>query len=162
MEGTPPSGRAVDTTAFKPDGHWIEAPRLWDDISPERIVGGRQLWDHVMDAIDRLPAGQRAVIVLRDIEGCEADGACTLLGVTAENQRVLLHRARGSVRAAIDSLTAEPRTVVAPVSTQRRGGVDATTVHRLMICRLTMWLHHRPLRMCVHPLHWFMRAMVVS
>ena len=22
--------------------HWIEAPRLWDEMNPERIVGGRQ------------------------------------------------------------------------------------------------------------------------
>ena len=61
MEGTPPGGRAVDASEFKPDGHWNEAPRLWDEIDPERIVGGRQLWDHVMEAIERLPAGQRAV-----------------------------------------------------------------------------------------------------
>ena len=105
MEGTPPGGRAVDATEFKPDGHWIEAPRLWDELDPERIVGGRQLWDHVMEAIERLPAGQRAVIVLRDIEGCEAEEACTLLGITAENQRVLLHRARGRIRQAIDAVT---------------------------------------------------------
>ena len=55
-----------------------------------------------MEAIDRLPAGQRAVIILRDIEGCEAEEACTLLGITAENQRVLLHRARGRIRQTID------------------------------------------------------------
>ena len=91
------------SSEFKPDGHWIEAPRLWDEIDPERIVGGRQLWDHVMEAIDRLPAGQRAVIILRDIEGCEAEEACTLLGITAENQRVLLHRARGRIRQTIDA-----------------------------------------------------------
>ena len=88
MDGTEPGGRAVDLRAFKPDGHWVEEPRLWDEISPERIVGGRQLWDYVMDEVDRLPAGQRAVIILRDMEGCEAEEACTLLGITAENQRV--------------------------------------------------------------------------
>ena len=93
----------MDVSEFKPDGHWIDAPRLWDEIDPERIVGGRQLWDHVMEAIDRLPAGQRAVIILRDIEGCEAEEACTLLGITAENQRVLLHRARGRIRQTIDA-----------------------------------------------------------
>ena len=95
MEGTPPGGRAVDVSEFKPDGHWIEAPRLWDEIDPERIVGGRQLWDHVMEAIDRLPAGQRAVIILRDIEGCEAEEACTLLGITRrEPARAAAPRAR--------------------------------------------------------------------
>src|SRR4051794_38872942 len=43
MEGSDPGGRAVDVTEFQPDGHWREAPRLWDELNPERIVGGRQL-----------------------------------------------------------------------------------------------------------------------
>lgn len=106
MEGTPPGERAVPLSAFQPDGHWQELPRLWDDISPERIVGGRQLWDHVATAIERLPAGQRAVILLRDTEGRDADETCTLLGLTPENQRVLLHRARSRIRQTIDALLA--------------------------------------------------------
>jgi len=138
MEGTPPGGRAVDASEFKPDGHWIEEPRLWDEISPERIVGGRQLWDHVMGVVDRLPAGQRAVIILRDMEGCDAEEACTLLGLTAENQRVLLHRARGRVRQAIDALAGASRpAAVAASPGRRRRDAGATTVHRLAI-----WLRH--------------------
>src|SRR5947199_44759 len=43
MEGTNPGERGVPLTEFKPDGHWVEAPRLWDELDPERIVGGRQL-----------------------------------------------------------------------------------------------------------------------
>src|ERR1700722_7979572 len=105
MEGTSPGGRAVDVSEFKPDGHWVEAPRLWDEMDPERIIGGRQLWHHVMAAIEQLPSGQRTVITLRDMEGCEADEVCSLLEISAENQRVLLHRARGRVRQTIDGLT---------------------------------------------------------
>ncbi len=96
--------RAVPLSAFKPDGHWIDAPRLWEEIDPERVVGGRQLWQIVQSEIDRLPAGQRAVIVLRDIEGQTAEEACTLLNITSENQRVLLHRARSRIRLTIDEL----------------------------------------------------------
>jgi RNA polymerase sigma-70 factor (ECF subfamily) len=98
--------RAVPLDRFKPDGHWIEPPRLWDELNPERVIGGRQLWQHAVEAIERLPAGQKAVIILRDIEAREAEEACQLLGITAENQRVLLHRARGRVRAALDALIA--------------------------------------------------------
>lgn len=104
FDGGDPNERAVPISAFQPDGHWIEAPRLWDEVSPERIVGGRQLWDHVQAAIERLPSGQRAVLILRDMEDCAAEEACALLGITAENQRVLLHRARGRIRAAVDAL----------------------------------------------------------
>jgi RNA polymerase sigma-70 factor (ECF subfamily) len=130
MEGTSPGGRAVDASEFKPDGHWIEAPRLWDELNPERIVGGRQLWDHVMGAIERLPSGQRAVITLRDMEGCEAEEVCALLEISPENQRVLLHRARGRVRQAIDTITGSGRAtaVAAPVAQGGGGSVVARLV----------------------------------
>jgi RNA polymerase sigma-70 factor (ECF subfamily) len=104
MEGTPPGERGVPLSEFKPDGHWAEAPKLWDQLDPERIVAGRQLWDHVQAAIDRLPAGQRAVILLRDMEGCDAEEARQVLDISAENQRVLLHRARSRIRREIDLL----------------------------------------------------------
>ena len=104
MEGTAPHERGVPLSEFKPDGHWAEAPKLWDELNPERIVGGRQIWDHVQAVIDRLPSGQRAVILLRDMEGRDAEETCALLEISAENQRVLLHRARSRIRQEIDTL----------------------------------------------------------
>lgn len=97
-------GPAVDPSRFAPDGHWAERPALWEELDPERVVSGRQLWVHVQEVIEKMPAGQRAVIILRDIEGQSAEDACVLLGITSENQRVLLHRARNRVRAAIDAI----------------------------------------------------------
>jgi RNA polymerase sigma-70 factor, ECF subfamily len=133
LEGTEPGGRAVDAAEFKPDGHWREAPRLWDELSPERIVGGRQLWDHVLEAIERLPTGQRAVIILRDMEGCDAEDACALLGISAENQRVLLHRARGRIRQAIDVVTGAPGVEAAVTGTARRGVTRTSSLRRLAV-----------------------------
>ena len=150
MEGTPTGGRAVDVSEFKPDGHWIEAPRLWDEIDPERIVGGRQLWDHVVEAIDRLPAGQRAVIILRDIEGCEAEEACTLLDISAENQRVLLHRARGRIRRTIDTVTGAPSRDAVAKSVARRGGAAAASAAN----RLAVWMRSCQLRLCIRAIGW--------
>ncbi len=121
LDGAEPGERGVPLSAFKPDGHWVETPRLWDDINPERIVGGRQLWDHVQAEIERLPAGQRAVLVMRDMEGQSAEETCVLLNITAENQRVLLHRARSRIRQSIDALTSAP----APVATIVRRPVRA-------------------------------------
>jgi RNA polymerase sigma-70 factor (ECF subfamily) len=141
LAGTDPGGRAVDVTEFKPDGHWIEAPRLWDELNPERIVGGRQLWDHVIEAIERLPAGQRAVIILRDMEGCEAEEACTLLGISAENQRVLLHRARGRIRQTIDALTGAPHAVAVAPPSRRRAGTGNTALQRLAAWARSAWAH---------------------
>ncbi len=139
LDGSQPGERAVPATAFKPDGHWAEAPRLWDEISPERIVGGRQLWDHVQEAIEKLPAGQKAVILLRDMEARTADEACEILGISAENQRVLLHRARGRLRATIDRLTS--RTVKLPATPPPTTRRSATTG----LARFVAWLLPRPL-----------------
>ena len=105
LDGSQGEERAVPASAFRPDGHWVEAPRLWDTLDPERVVSGRQLWEHVQEAIEALPAGQRAVVVLRDIEGKPGEEICALLQITPENQRVLLHRGRARIRAAIDKVT---------------------------------------------------------
>lgn len=105
FDGSSGDERAVPLSAFKPDGHWIDEPRLWDEISPERVIGGKQLWDHVAAVMETLPPAQKAVLIMRDIEGQSADETCDLLQISAENQRVLLHRARGRVRQAIDVLT---------------------------------------------------------
>jgi RNA polymerase sigma-70 factor (ECF subfamily) len=173
LAGTEPGGRAVDVTEFKPDGHWLEIPSLWDELNPERIVGGRQLWDHVTSAIERLPAGQRAVIILRDMEGREAQEACTLLGISAENQRVLLHRARGRIRQTIDALIGEPRAVAVPAAARRQSRSGAETLCRLAVwartglCRLLpvpAWMRQRALRgtRLGNPVDRVCREMVVS
>ena len=132
-------------SAFKPDGHWVEAPRLWEEIDPERVVGGRQLWQRVQIEIDRLPAGQRAVIVLRDIEGQTAEEACTLLNISPENQRVLLHRARSRIRQMVDDLIAPGATAAVrpgrPVSatpSRTRPGVRERSV--LFVRQKLTWL----------------------
>jgi RNA polymerase sigma-70 factor (ECF subfamily) len=132
MEGTSPAERGVPLSAFRPDGHWVEVPRLWDELDPERVVGGRQLWDHVQAVIEALPAGQRAVILLRDMEGRDAAETCALLEISAENQRVLLHRARSRIRLEIDALTgAEPLRRTAPARRPRGLNGVARVVHVL-------------------------------
>jgi RNA polymerase sigma-70 factor (ECF subfamily) len=113
--GTEGEERAVPRSELLPNGHWRAAPQLWDVLDPERVIGGRELWTHVQEAILRLPAGQQVVLILRDIEGVSAEDACAMLQLSAENQRVLLHRARGRIRKLIDTLTAAPQPI-APVT----------------------------------------------
>jgi RNA polymerase sigma-70 factor (ECF subfamily) len=83
-------------------GHWAMVPQWWTDIPAERLVDAetRAVVDR---AIRALPDAQREVITLRDLEGWTAGETCELLGINAVNQRVLLHRARGRVRAALDA-----------------------------------------------------------
>jgi RNA polymerase sigma-70 factor, ECF subfamily len=132
MEGSNPAERGVPLSEFRPDGHWVETPRLWDELDPERIVAGRQLWDHVQRVIDRLPAGQRAVILLRDMEGRDAEETCSLLEISAENQRVLLHRARSRIRQEIDALIGlQPAKRAAPARRSHSSDIVARALHVL-------------------------------
>jgi RNA polymerase sigma-70 factor (ECF subfamily) len=84
--------------AFDGRGRWRDMPELWDEVTPERIVGGRQVLAHVSEAIDQLSATQRAVLVLRGQQGMDASEVCDILGISDGNMRILLHRARLSLR----------------------------------------------------------------
>lgn len=142
LDGSQGEERAVPAASFHENGHWAEAPRLWDEIDPERVVGGRQLWEHVQEAIEALPAGQKAVLVMRDIEGMPGEEICALLQITPENQRVMLHRARARIRATIDRVTAPGAGKVqaaapAPAPARRRAGV--ATRLALALRRLAAW-----------------------
>jgi RNA polymerase sigma-70 factor, ECF subfamily len=65
---------------------------------PDEAVGVRELHESIAEAVADLPQRQREVFALRDVEGESAEHVCSTLGVSAANQRVLLHRARSQVR----------------------------------------------------------------
>jgi len=96
----------VDADRFSGDGSWLSPPDKWSEINPERILAGRQLLAHALDALERLPPSQRAVVTLRDLEGLSAEEACSILELSEGNQRILLHRGRTRIRAAIEALLA--------------------------------------------------------
>jgi RNA polymerase sigma-70 factor (ECF subfamily) len=82
-------------------GHWRAYPADWHQL-PEDALFQHETLRVTMDAIAALPAAQRAVITMRDVQGCAADEVCEVLGVSEGNQRVLLHRARSRVRDALE------------------------------------------------------------
>jgi len=96
--------QALDPGRFAADGHWLEPPAGWSVQDPERLAQDAQTRAAIERAIAELPPAQRAVITLRDLEELEAEEICNLLGVTLSNQRVLLHRARTKVRAALEKV----------------------------------------------------------
>jgi RNA polymerase sigma-70 factor (ECF subfamily) len=103
---TEASESAVDPDRFIPDdpewhGHWITHPRRWEEI-PEDYFQAQETQQHLRRAIVALPAQQREVITLRDVEGWTAEEVCNVLGISETNQRVLLHRARAKVRRALE------------------------------------------------------------
>ena len=96
----------VDPDRFLPDdhryaGHWAAPPEPW------RAVLAAEARAVVEEAIDALPLQQRQVISLRDVEGWSSEEVCNVLELSETNQRVLLHRARSRVRAALERYLGE-------------------------------------------------------
>ena len=98
---------AVDPSQFLPSDHdrwphhWATPVRRWE-AEPEHAAQSAETLQLISDAIDTLPETQRTVITLRDIEGWSGPEVSNALEITETNQRVLLHRARSRVRAALE------------------------------------------------------------
>jgi len=84
-------------------GGWSAPPR---DLPEERLLAA-ETRAVIADVIDRLPPNQRAVISLRDVEGWTSEEVRNALDLSEVNQRVLLHRARAKVRAALEDYLGE-------------------------------------------------------
>jgi RNA polymerase sigma-70 factor, ECF subfamily len=69
---------------------------------PEHVLHEHDTIRAAMEAIAGLPPARRAVITMRNVQGCDADEVCAALELSEGNQRVLLHRARSRVRAAVE------------------------------------------------------------
>jgi len=83
-------------------GHWVEPPPAWK-TDPEQMLLDREALAAVKEAIEDLPPAQATVLRMRDVEGFTSREVCNALGLSATNQRVLLHRARTKVRATLAS-----------------------------------------------------------
>jgi RNA polymerase sigma-70 factor (ECF subfamily) len=100
------AGASVDPARFLPADHprwphhWAAEPIAWR--TPEEDLLAGETRRIMLQAIDALPPTQHDVLILRDVEGVGAADVCNILGITDTNQRVLLHRARSRVRAALE------------------------------------------------------------
>jgi RNA polymerase sigma-70 factor (ECF subfamily) len=102
-------GPTVDPSRFRgPDdqypGGWRTFPEQW----PEQVMLSREIHDVVASALTELPERQRVVVALRDLHGLTSEEVCDLLGISAGNQRVLLHRGRAAVRVHLERYLAGP------------------------------------------------------
>ena len=98
-------GPAVDHDRFQGrrgerPGWWASPPAAWEE--PERQLEAAETRDVMLRAIRDLPPRQGEVIALRDLAGWDAAEVCNALDLTETNQRVLLHRTRSKVRAALE------------------------------------------------------------
>jgi RNA polymerase sigma-70 factor, ECF subfamily len=72
--------------------------------SPEREAENRELQNVLREAVEALPDPLRAVFCLREIEGLTSEQTADAIGVTVENVRVRLHRAKAALRQKLDDL----------------------------------------------------------
>jgi RNA polymerase sigma-70 factor (ECF subfamily) len=95
------SGGVADHLLADPPG----GPGAWAAggarCEPETRVLAGEIRRRLFDALGALCPAQRAVVTLRDVEGLSTEAVCELLGIQPGNQRVLLHRGRTRVRAAL-------------------------------------------------------------
>lgn len=78
-------------------GHSAQSP-----LDPERTLLTKEFRERLRTVIDALPSNLRTVLWLRDVEGWSSPEVCNALAIQETNQRVLLHRARSRVRAALE------------------------------------------------------------
>jgi RNA polymerase sigma-70 factor (ECF subfamily) len=92
----------VAPNRFNTSGQWADPVDLWVEESEHRLDAAAWL-PTLRSALDSLPARQRQVVLLRDVEGLSGEEACAVLNITSGNQRILLHRGRAQLRHALEA-----------------------------------------------------------
>lgn len=82
-------------------GHRDVPSRSWDDRTPEKLLASQQAVHAMHQAIERLPATLKSVLILCDREGVAASQVCATLNINRTNLYVRLHRARERVKVAV-------------------------------------------------------------
>jgi RNA polymerase sigma-70 factor, ECF subfamily len=100
------SMQGEDEGPFEPErfnsiGFWCVPPTQWDD-APEALLLRKEARQAIEREIALLPATQRAIVSLRDLEGWSSEEVCNVMEIRETNQRVLLHRGRMRLRAALE------------------------------------------------------------
>lgn len=98
---TEPFGEPRASEPDDPEATPVSDRLLQSSPTPEDALLGEEASRRLAAAIGALPPNLRVVLTLRDVEGWAAEEVCNVLGIRETNQRVMLHRARSRVRAAL-------------------------------------------------------------
>jgi len=94
-------GPTVSAERFARDGAWATPPRPFE--LPESRAELLELRGQLREALAALPVRQRLVVTLHDVEGLATEEVAEVLDLTTNNVRVLLHRGRARLQAALTS-----------------------------------------------------------
>ncbi len=86
----------VGGAPFDSAGSWASPPKRWSQTPEELLLLG-EFRREFQTFVASLPSRQRQVFIATEIEGDPLEKICELLGITAGNGRILLHRARVAI-----------------------------------------------------------------
>ena len=86
---------------FDKKGHWLKPPRTWD-VNPAELAERQEFWLVLQGCMEALPGRAAEAFSLRVVNDIAAEQVCRVLGITATNLWVLLHRARARLRACLE------------------------------------------------------------
>jgi RNA polymerase sigma-70 factor (ECF subfamily) len=69
--------------------------------NPEQLASNSEIRRLLEEAIEKLPDAYRIIFMLRDVEEMSTTDTANILGITEDNVKVRLHRARGLLRAGL-------------------------------------------------------------
>ncbi len=84
-----------------PGQHWRSAPSVW--TNPSGALEQTQFWQVFSDCLAQLPPRQAEVFGLTELDGLSGEEACKVLGLSASNLWVLMHRARLRLRQCLET-----------------------------------------------------------
>jgi len=102
IDDLPSSHETSGIDRFNHDnGHWVVFPRDWHHDTPEELLNEDELRKCLESTLLSMSELQSSVLVLRERQGLELEQICDILKLSLSNVRVLLHRARLKVFAAV-------------------------------------------------------------
>ena len=91
----------IVSASFAEDGHWRDFPSHWD--APDRSLESRQFWEVLEICVRVMPERTGRVFVMREVLELSTEEICKELGISTTNCWVMLHRARLSLRACLET-----------------------------------------------------------
>ena len=98
------AGPVVDASRFGPSGAWAVPPEHWIEEAENRVDAAK-LSELLRIGLECLPARQREVVLLRDVEGLTSPEVCDVLAISEAKLKQKLDEADPFLRYWVDYLS---------------------------------------------------------